>query len=73
MSLAASVCHAEWQGAEINLVDTPGDPGFQADTLAALGVVEGALFVVNGVNASRCRRRESGSAPRRSASAGSCS
>ena len=50
MSLAASVCHAEWQDRKINLVDTPGDPGFQADTLASLRVVEGALFAVNGVN-----------------------
>jgi elongation factor G len=50
MSLAASVCHAQWQDRKINLVDTPGDPGFQADTLASLRVVEGALFVVNGVN-----------------------
>jgi elongation factor G len=50
MSLAASVCHAVWQDRKINLVDTPGDPGFQADTLAALRVVEGALFAVNGVN-----------------------
>jgi elongation factor G len=50
MSLAASVCHLEWQGRKINLIDTPGDPGFQADTLAALRVVEGALVVVNGVN-----------------------
>ncbi len=49
MSLAASVCHLEWQDRKINLVDTPGDPGFQADTLAALRVVEGALFAVNGV------------------------
>jgi elongation factor G len=50
MSLAASVCHLEWQGRKINLIDTPGDPGFLADTLAALRVVEGALVVVNGVN-----------------------
>ena len=50
MSLSAAVCHLEWQGRKINLVDTPGDPGFQADTLAALRVVEGALFAVNGVN-----------------------
>jgi elongation factor G len=50
MSLAASVCHLEWQDRKINLVDTPGDPGFQADTLASLRVVEGALFAVNGVN-----------------------
>jgi elongation factor G len=50
MSLSASLCHVEWQDRKINLIDTPGDPGFQADTLAALRVVEGALFVVNGVN-----------------------
>ncbi len=50
MSLSAAVCHLEWQERKINLVDTPGDPGFQADTLAALRVVEGALFAVNGVN-----------------------
>src|SRR5919198_5554960 len=36
MSLAASVCHVEWDGRKINLVDTPGDPGFQGDTIASL-------------------------------------
>lgn len=50
MSLAASLCHLEWQDRKINLVDTPGDPGFQADTLASLRVVEGAFVAVNGVN-----------------------
>ena len=50
MSLSASLCHVEWQDRKINLIDTPGDPGFQADTLAAVRVVEGALIVVNGVN-----------------------
>jgi elongation factor G len=49
MSLAASLCHVEWQGRKINLVDTPGDSGFQADTIAGLHVVEGALVVVSGV------------------------
>src|SRR5712691_6558057 len=49
MSLAASVCHAEWQGRKINLVDTPGDAGFQGDAIAALRVVEGGLFVVSAV------------------------
>ncbi len=66
MSLSASVCHVEWSGAKLNLVDLPGDPGFQADTLAAFRVVEGALFVVNAVNGvevqtarlwGRCARR----------------
>jgi elongation factor G len=50
MSLAAAVCHAEWQDRKLNLIDAPGDPGFQADSIAALRVVEGALFVLNGVN-----------------------
>src|SRR5205823_4349203 len=49
MSLAASICHAEWQGRKINLVDAPGDPGFTGDGIAALRVVEGALFVASAV------------------------
>src|SRR5256886_3440982 len=49
MSLAASICHLEWQGLKINLIDTPGDAGFQGDAIAALRVVEGALFAVSGV------------------------
>jgi elongation factor G len=49
MSIAASLCHVEWQGRNINLIDTPGEPSFQGDAIAALMVVEGALFVVNGV------------------------
>src|SRR6266550_3697023 len=49
MSLAASLCHVEWQGRKINLIDTPGDPGFQGDMIAALRVVEGALVVVSAV------------------------
>jgi elongation factor G len=50
MSLAAAVCHAEWQDRKLNFIDTPGDPGFQADAIASIRVVEGALFVLNGVN-----------------------
>src|SRR5690349_7384714 len=49
MSLAASLAHLDWQGRKINLIDTPGDSGFQADTITALRVVEGALVVVSGV------------------------
>ncbi len=49
MSLSGSLCHLEWQGRKINLVDTPGDAGFQADTYAALRVVEGVLVVLSGV------------------------
>jgi elongation factor G len=39
----------EWQGRKINLIDTPGDAGFQGDAIAALRVVEGALFIVSAV------------------------
>jgi len=49
MSLSASICHVEWQGRKINLIDTPGDAGFQGDAIAALRVVEGALFSVSAV------------------------
>ncbi|HEY4347848.1 MAG TPA: elongation factor G [Gaiellaceae bacterium] len=49
MSLASSLTHLDWQGRKINLVDTPGDSGFQADTISSLRVVEGALVVVSGV------------------------
>ncbi|MFY9580003.1 MAG: elongation factor G [Gaiellaceae bacterium] len=49
MSLAATICHLDWQERKINLIDTPGDAGFQGDAIAALRVVEGALFAVSGV------------------------
>src|SRR5213080_2467581 len=49
MSLSASVCHLDWQGLKANLIDAPGDAGFVGDAIAALRVVEGALFVVSGV------------------------
>ena len=49
MSLSGSLAHLDWQDRKINLVDTPGDAGFQADTFAALRVVEGALVVLSGV------------------------
>ncbi len=49
MSLSASLCSCEWQDRKLNFIDTPGDSGFQADTVASLRVVEGALVVVSGV------------------------
>src|ERR671933_402065 len=49
MSLSGAVCHLDWQGRKINLVDAPGDAGFIGDAVAALRVVEGALFVVSAV------------------------
>ena len=49
MSISASVTHLEWEGRTINLIDTPGEPSFQADVLGALRVVEGAIVTVSGV------------------------
>src|SRR2546430_565614 len=49
VSLASSLCHLEWQGRKINLIDNPGDAGFAGDTIAALRVVEGALVVASAV------------------------
>jgi elongation factor G len=49
MSLSASLAHVEWQERKINLVDTPGDAGFQGDAIASLTVVDGALVVVSAV------------------------
>ena len=49
MSIASSLATFRWDERKINLVDTPGEPSFVADALAALRVCEGAVFVVNGV------------------------
>src|SRR5579864_9313382 len=49
MSLSGTLTHLEWHDRKINLIDCPGDAGFQADTYAALRVVEGALIVVSAV------------------------
>jgi elongation factor G len=49
MSLSSAITHLDWHERKINLVDAPGDPGFQGDAIAALRVVEGALFVLSGV------------------------
>ena len=49
MSISASITHLEWEGRTINVIDTPGEPSFQADVLSALRVVEGAIVTVSGV------------------------
>jgi elongation factor G len=49
MSISASLSSFRWDDRKINLIDTPGDPSFIADALAALRVCEGAVFVINGV------------------------
>jgi elongation factor G len=49
MTISTSLCHLEWQGRKINLLDTPGEPSFQGDVVSSLRVVEGALIVVSAV------------------------
>jgi len=49
MSISASLSSFEWEERKINLLDTPGEPSFVADTLGAMRVCESAVFVVNGV------------------------
>ncbi len=49
MSIGASVASFEHDGRKINLIDTPGEPSFVADTIAALRVVDAAVVVVNAV------------------------
>src|SRR3954449_4989727 len=49
MSIGAALTSFEHDGRKVNMIDTPGEPSFVADTLAALRVVDAAVFVVNGV------------------------
>ncbi len=49
MSIGASVASFGYSERKVNMIDTPGDPSFVADTLAALRVVDAAVVVVNAV------------------------
>ena len=49
-TLAASLAHAEWQKAKINIIDTPGFANFLTDARSALRVVETAVVAVDAVS-----------------------
>jgi elongation factor G len=49
MSIGAGVASFEHDGRKINLIDTPGEPSFIADTVGALRVADAAVVVVNAV------------------------
>ncbi len=49
-SVNASVAFYEWDKKKINLIDTPGDSNFIADTPASLRVVDGAVIVISAVD-----------------------
>src|SRR3954466_7931280 len=46
-SLEASVAHLSWNGKKVNLVDTPGEGSFLAETRLALAAVDAAILVVS--------------------------
>jgi elongation factor G len=47
-SLEASVAYLAWGGKKVNVVDTPGEGSFLAETRLALGAVDAAVLVVSG-------------------------
>ena len=49
MSIGATVASFEHEDRKINLIDTPGEPSFIADTIGALRVCDAAVVVVNAV------------------------
>jgi elongation factor G len=49
MSIDVALACFEYEGRKINLLDTPGEPSFVADAIAALRVADAAVVVVNGV------------------------
>lgn len=50
LSLSLAVTPFEWNGHKVNLVDTPGYADFVGDVVAALRVVDLAVFVVSAVD-----------------------
>src|SRR5215217_2025602 len=49
MSIGATVSSFDHDSRKINLIDTPGEPSFVADTIGSLRVADAAVVVVNGV------------------------
>src|SRR5262252_9076257 len=47
-TLEASVGYLNWNGKKVNVVDTPGEGSFLAETRLALGAVDAAVLVVSG-------------------------
>jgi elongation factor G len=50
LSLSLAVAPFDWKGHKVNLIDTPGYADFIGDVLAALRVVDLAVFVVSAVD-----------------------
>lgn len=52
-TLACSVYGFDWNGHHLTLVDTPGDPNFQAEGAVALHALDGAVLVVSAVDGAK--------------------
>ncbi len=48
-SVAAGLCHFEWERTKVNVLDTPGYGAFLHETRGVMRVVDGALVVVSAV------------------------
>lgn len=58
MSLGLALAPFEWKGYKVNLLDTPGYADFLGDTMAALAVVDLAVFVVSAVDGVEVQTRQ---------------
>src|SRR5262249_16385551 len=47
-SLEASIAHLTWGGKKVNVIDTPGEGSFLAETRLALAAVDAAVLVGSG-------------------------
>ncbi len=45
-TIDSSILHCNWQGREINIIDTPGYPDFISGAISALSAVETAIVVI---------------------------
>jgi elongation factor G len=49
ISISAATNHIDWDKHRINFIDTPGDSNFAFDTKSCLGIVDGAVVLVDAV------------------------
>ncbi len=50
MSISSALCHLSWADTHVNIIDTPGEPSFQAEAIGALSAVDSAVIAVNGTS-----------------------
>jgi small GTP-binding protein len=47
MSIFTTLLHADWHGHKINILDTPGYPDFSSEVIAAMKVIDTAVYVMD--------------------------